>query len=304
MNSYYERFLLVSRANQRKREVHFQPVATDMGFCLSANVEPMGHFLSDKTPFKEVFGTAFSEDIKPGSSVVNNVGSGKYYGLTFTADTHVPIPQVLDRSKKRPIGMYIAVSGKDEVFGVRQVMEQLRPGHTTIVRVTTRVSNVTNDVRSMDADGRKCRLANENEGMELFKVYSQKACQLECQLKKSAGICRCIPWNYPNPMAGVSETCDTYGASCFEDVMEDQSAVDDCNCPQNCEDVTFTYNVQEIPLDPEEFCRERHVTVQFHQCKFFTSIGRVLSVMPFRGAACSFIPSSLTTTCPLARYNS
>lgn len=243
--NYDQHFPFVAVSKQMGRELSFRPVVTDMGFCLAANAEPMGQILSKKTTFRSVFEKAFSEEKVPEVKVMNNIGRGKHYALTFITDTHMPQERILQNPRAKAKGHFISLKWKHDLFGVRQETERLRHGYTTVIRVTTVASNVTEDVRNMETKARGCRMTHENENMEVFEHYTQKGCQFECHLKKAAEICRCIPWNYPNPVGNESRICDTYGAMCFEEVMgkhvQDRAK---CDCPQNCEEIRFTYSLK------------------------------------------------------------
>lgn len=238
-------------------DTSFQPVVTDMGFCLAANGGPMADVLRDEAPFKDVFKAAFSEDVNASSTVQKNKDSGEFYGLEFQANLQLPYSQYLDRdSDVDDDYLYMALNSQHNLFSIGERKIRIRPGFRTFVRVGIQASNITNDVRKMDIEDRRCKMAHENEGMELFKLYTKKGCLLECQLKRAAQICQCINWNHPNPVGGVSDTCDTFGAACFQMVMEGQGIANDCTCTPDCEEVTFSYNIQEIPIDAKKLCSD------------------------------------------------
>ena len=64
---------------------------------------------------------------------------------------------------------------------------------------------------------RKCKTPYENQGLELFKTYSSKACTLECHLTEAVHHCGCTPWNYPQIEGSLM--CDALGIHCFEKVL-------------------------------------------------------------------------------------
>lgn len=224
---------------------------------------------------------AFQEDISGSTTIRNNLGGGEKHGLEFQADLHLPVEDLLG-GEDTVDHVFISLNGAADSHSVRQRTMRVRPGVRTIVRVSIVSRNVTDDVRDMDVSDRKCRLRHENEGMEVFGAkYTQKGCQFECQvsafeaifgkgssklmktlqMKTAARICRCIPWNYPNPVwkgdDATMTTCDLYGALCFEKVMDDDddnAGGSACDCPQNCEDLAFSYNLQEVSLDTGALC--------------------------------------------------
>ena len=69
---------------------------------------------------------------------------------------------------------------------------------------------------------RNCRFRTENQGLKLFKQYSQNSCMFECHLAMATQNCGCVPWDYPHfERSGLSDICDGWGRYCFESVMKD-----------------------------------------------------------------------------------
>lgn len=62
----------------------------------------------------------------------------------------------------------------------------------------------------------------------------------------------CTPWNVPTPPSLKHPTiCDLYGNHCFHLIMVNAEVIKSCTekCPADCEDVRFSINKQEIPID-------------------------------------------------------
>lgn len=102
------------------------------------------------------------------------------------------------------------------------------------------------------------RFPEENENMKLFKTYSKKACEFECALEKSEKYCRCRPWNYPRSDDEYNNTilCDMFGNYCFHQAMMimDNYHSDDCDCPQNCDEIAYIVFKSREYLNPLELC--------------------------------------------------
>lgn len=47
------------------------------------------------------------------------------------------------------------------------------------------------DVRSIPIDSRKCKFADENEGLWAFKHYSYSSCLMQCNVEKKMRRCNC-----------------------------------------------------------------------------------------------------------------
>lgn len=247
---------IVTIGENKRLDTRFQPVITDYGFCPAVNSGPMTKLISNDSPFKDTFATAFYEDILTDSKVQTNPGSGEYYSLSFTANLQLSNTEILKEDLDTDNHVLVAINWGKNVFSVRQRLLRMRPGYHKIISVSATATTINEDVQGMDPLARNCRLPHENEVMELFQEYTDKGCQLECQLKNAARSCHCIPWNYPNPIGGVSMTCDLFGATCFEEMMKDKANATGCNCLPDCRDVKFSYNVQEVAMDAKKHCRD------------------------------------------------
>jgi len=73
----------------------------------------------------------------------------------------------------------------------------------------------------------------------LFKYYSRVNCEYECALNQAAEICQCIPWNIPRLESDGIPFCNKFGNTCTQKVVQNQSIYKDCECPNDCEDVSF-----------------------------------------------------------------
>ena len=113
----------------------------------------------------------------------------------------------------------------------------------------------------------------EHSSQTIFKPKSQSTCLLECRLKQAQKKCGCVPWDYPHfDLAGGkrTEVCVIKGTECFEKVMsgvsEDEDEVDGvdgdhtdhemCDCPQDCNQVTYSYSVTSTALQEERICHK------------------------------------------------
>ena len=109
-----------------------------------------------------------------------------------------------------------------------------------------------------------CKFPEEmTEEDSIFTAYSQSSCEYECKIKQASSECKCTPWNIPSPTTLTNPTiCDVYGTHCFKSVMVDFQVIKDCSadCPADCEDVRFSINKQEIPIDVDYLCGDQFDT--------------------------------------------
>lgn len=208
----------------------FQPTITDMGLCLAANAAPLDALLQEGHPYVKVYNEAFDME-KDSRPVLKNMGTGEAYGMEFYAVNHRALNSLKDNVKPT---FHVALNGLQDVFNVREAKIKVRTGYHTIIHLQgPQVTSVDSGVEWMDAERRGCRLALENENMELLSNYTKSGCQYECLVRHSAQRCRCLPWDFPNPVGNISRTCDIYSARCFELAMSRKHEVS-CDCPEDC----------------------------------------------------------------------
>ena len=238
----------------------FEPVVTDQGICLAANAVEARRIFRKGHEFRKTFESAFAEDIIDDHDEVKTIkgeSATKFYQLLFHIDGKLLQNDRVQghESDLQLDQLDLTLNWNGDIFDFRANSISIRKGHLTTVRVINLVkSSVSEGVEKMPIEERGCRLPHETEGMELFEYYTQAGCKFECKLKETAQKCRCIPWNYPNPIANVSTICDLFGAMCFELTMN-RTDMDLCNgCEKNCHEIKFDYLIQEEEIqDPDLF---------------------------------------------------
>ena len=48
--------------------------------------------------------------------------------------------------------------------------------------------------------------------------------------------------------------CDIYGSVCFEDIMKNVTLEKNCNCPLDCNSISYSFSLVSSPLIEEEHC--------------------------------------------------
>ena len=90
----------------------------------------------------------------------------------------------------------------------------------------------------------------------MFKYYKREGCLYECRIKYASQMAGCIPWDYPTNM-NMSDTkictggrISSWGGvedgplEVFETHMQNDSALKNCKCEPNCEEVAFHTEVK------------------------------------------------------------
>ena len=70
-------------------------------------------------------------------------------------------------------------------------------GHTTIVLITPKATEIDESGKALEESQRGCRLHEDTEALEIFNVYTRTACLFECKMKYALRFCGCSPWNFP-----------------------------------------------------------------------------------------------------------
>ena len=98
----------------------------------------------------------------------------------------------------------------------------------------------TDEFKAMSKEQRQCKLENEVEQSDIFKIYTRNNCMYSCHVELASKQCGCRPWDF----LGKSEMpeCDVFGRSCFLNSINSQtkSRNDPCqNCSLECDYMKF-----------------------------------------------------------------
>ena len=151
----------------------------------------------------------------------------------------------------------IGVTGTNTYFDQKISVHKLRPGYHTTIYVTPKILEVSSDFSNLDLKQRRCKLPHETDGLELFKEYTQRGCEIECASKKAASFCRCLPWYYPNNFT-LLPICDMFGGFCFNEIISNEVFYKQCKtkCLENCQDISLSVWQKTVPFDIKELCKQ------------------------------------------------
>ena len=65
--------------------------------------------------------------------------------------------------------------------------------------------------------------------------------------------------------------CDVYGNQCFENSMKNDSTENMCDCPMECNYISYSYSVVSTPFDPAEMCPAKAIEEDFLMKPFYTT---------------------------------
>ena len=230
----------------------FHPIVTDTGICHSFNAKSTVELLKPSY-FKESFVDAFSSDLPANQTVRNGTSSGPKHSLNF----YLMGNNFHRRLDEEPSHFYIGISDQNDYFDMKSIGQKVKPGYETIWKVHAMEIVPSDDLHDVPIEKRKCRFQDENDGLEIFKQYSQTACEFECRIKKAEDVCGCYPWYIPPyPKSTRHIICDVYGNFCFKEITK--GVYTEClrNCLPNCHQIEFTYTYEHITRDPQSICKK------------------------------------------------
>ena len=87
----------------------------------------------------------------------------------------------------------------------------------------------------------------------MFKKYNKAGCIFECRLRYALKEANCIPWDFPlplehpevqicvsnNPYQTFPVPSAVNNLTVFYDFMVSKESLQDCNCPDDCEGVSY-----------------------------------------------------------------
>ena len=101
------------------------------------------------------------------------------------------------QSRKQPTKIQVSLHNPVEPADIRTSSFEIPLGHSTIVYITPKATEVDEDGKELTEFQRNCRLNQESGSLNIFKVYTKVGCLFECNLKHAIERCGCVPWNYP-----------------------------------------------------------------------------------------------------------
>ena len=222
----------------------FQPILTADGICHAYNSLKLSDVFKP-SPYLKTFTEVYNVTLKEQVSIRNSSMSGLKSRVTFYLDgnqilrpSHYPLGGI---QSKKQTSFIVSLDSVFGVFHTKGNYFEVEPGSHVEIKVTPSQTIASPGMRDMDIQKRKCKFADENENMRILKHYTQAGCYFECRLQESLAKCGCTPWNYPQ-IGPVDEICDLFGNICFQEHMNTAEQLDNCDCPNDCETVSFSFS--------------------------------------------------------------
>jgi len=231
----------------------FEPTITGKGLCHTFNGIPMKDIYK-QTPVTKLWNEVF----KPNENVQlkYSTGHGQANGLNIVLNMFKTIS--MESSSKNLI---LSVSNHREWVNIFAVNFVIEPGHSYIFKVIANQIITTKRFEEMSFADRECYMSHETNNLQWLNQYSKSGCQYEFAIKQAIQNCNCTPWNIPKANLESIKFCEENPTSslensgvCFNKVFS-QFSTNDCECPSNCNDTSFTVFDSKQPLvNPGNHC--------------------------------------------------
>ncbi|RVE44385.1 hypothetical protein evm_010955 [Chilo suppressalis] len=137
----------------------------------------------------------------------------------------------------------------------------LSPGQEMWFSYSTHPFEVTEDSKSLSLNLRRCRLSYEK--LNLFPIYKQSYCRMECEVKNVLKKCNCSMPIHPTP---ATTYCIPKLVSCAKNAIR-QTNIENCKCISTCDTHLDSTKVTTYELSPN------HVPIDsFYQDLYFENV--------------------------------
>merc|ERR1712032_419359 len=162
---------------------------------------------------------------------------GRRNGLRLTLDLHSNLVSfgTLDQDYE---AFNVLIGQPAEFPMMKERGLQVESGREHFIDLSAVVVS-TNDIKDLTPEARDCFFADEGN-LDFYERYTFSNCKLECAIKKSEEIFKCVPWYLPK--GETSSTCNPWTARDFTAHMGE--ATKDCSqCRSDCQLTTYSTTV-------------------------------------------------------------
>ncbi len=145
-------------------------------------------------------------------------------------------------------GTQLAVHNPSTVPNMRSEVIRLLPGFLYDISVVPSAVETDDSALNLSPERRNCLSRSESDGLKVFEAYSQSACYFECQLRIAMETCDCIPWDYPAYSESANLCTNDLALDCFGPAMTRAINLDECQCPNDCTMVQYSYATTAVPI--------------------------------------------------------
>ena len=226
----------------------FFQTTTDSGICLTKNLDV-------KSIFKPSILDGYETLFESATQSNKKIESGTIWGeVSLLIDTHqfeVERKQSNSETNKIQLQLHqpkeLATMHTPDNYDPLTIPLTLEANHEYHIQVTPIGKETSNGIRQLPMEHRKCKLETEILDTSVFTIYTEANCRYDCQVKLSAEICQCVPWDYMRNFQ--AEECDIFGRTCFYESMKNlsQYPVDQCpECLTECDYLRFEKKISEF----------------------------------------------------------
>jgi len=160
-------------------------------------------------------------------------------GLSVMLDAHSNLQRV-SSFEADFAGFQVLIDSRENFPFVKRKGFQIKTGHLNQLALTATKIDADVNIYSVDPEKRKCKFSDENEGLTLYKGYSQANCHLEREIiyahekmSQSNLTSPCTPWYLPR-RSSVNLICDPWAKEKFEQLMYEAKSKSKVKCLPDC----------------------------------------------------------------------
>ena len=181
----------------------FKRSFTDRGIGFTFNNE-IGNLLYKHSSNVELFMKVFN--LNERSKVLKMKSAGSQHALRVMIENNLEEIGRYENTQSslnrvgmlnfKPINILVSLHNPTEPSNIRSKSFQIPLGHSTTVYITPKAREIDDSGKELSEIQRGCRLRKDSQNLDIFKIYSQEGCILECIIKQAHERCGCFPWNY------------------------------------------------------------------------------------------------------------
>ncbi len=152
-----------------------------------------------------------------------------------------------DAAKK----IYLSIHDPAQVPNLKSNGVQIEPGLWYEIVVYPSVTVTDETGLALHPERRNCLSKKENHDLKTFNIYSQSACIFECKQEQAIRKCNCSGWDYPRTYSSTKLCLSREETECFTAAMGADARMDECSCLNDCDYITYEYDVNVLTLDTE-----------------------------------------------------
>ena len=231
----------------------FYPTPTDMGMCLTRNLN-IKDILHANHDYEDIFA---GNDKKPKKFNGRNLWSEMTLIISSNAE-YKDLRQSLPRKPKvKTSEIYLQIHHPKELakfhledtYNIHNAPLKLMNEKAYLIDVTPTGTIASERFKGRNVKDRNCFTKTDKwPASKSFKMYDQNNCKYECLVKLAQDLCKCIPWDFIDFGSRLPE-CDVFGRTCFFEGIKNLTRSRKNMCPHCLEDCQYTkYEMIFLPL--------------------------------------------------------